>query len=141
MVERHADEFRRKRSFILLDAAPDLRLECDPLRMEQVLVNLISNALKYGSEKEVKVSLKSKNETLESSVEDFGIGIPVESQERIFNRFERLVPHTSISGMGLGLYIVRQLVQAHHGNIVLKSEMGVGSKFTVVLPKIHAKKS
>ena len=107
--------------------------------MEQVLINLLTNALKYGSENEIRVTLENRGEGVALSVRDSGPGIPPEKQEQIFNRFERLVPHTSISGMGLGLYIVRQIVEAHHGKITLESEMNVGSTFTLLLPRIRAR--
>lgn len=134
VVSRFSGDYLRNQGPVKLIEGPDLHIECDPLRMEQVLVNLLSNALKYGSDKEVRVILKSVKNGVSVSVEDNGMGIPVEKQEQIFNRFERLVPHTNISGMGLGLYIVKQIVEAHHGKITVKSEIGVGSNFTVILP-------
>lgn len=120
---------------VKLEAEPDLFIECDPLRVEQVLVNLVSNALKYGAGSEVRVTLKSTNDGVSLAVHDGGPGIPVENQERIFKRFERLIPHTHISGMGLGLYIVKQIVEAHKGMITLESKENAGAKFTVEFPR------
>jgi signal transduction histidine kinase len=137
VVERFSEDFLRSKNSINLQMEPDIQIECDPLRIEQVLVNLLSNALKYGSEKDVKVTLENLGDSVSLAVQDTGIGIPPEQQEQIFKRFERLVPHTNVSGMGLGLYISRQIVHAHHGEITLESEKGVGSKFTVLLPKTH----
>lgn len=134
VVDRFSEDFLRNSSKINLAVMPDLHIQCDPLRIEQVLVNLLSNALKYGSDNEVLVTLENVDEGVSLSVLDKGMGIPEEKHEQIFNRFERLIPHTNISGMGLGLYIARQIVDAHHGKIVLESEISVGSKFTVILP-------
>jgi signal transduction histidine kinase len=67
-------------------------------------------------------------------VQDFGIGIAPDKQAKIFERFERAVSHNNISGWGLGLYIAKKLVDAHHGKIRVESELGQGSRFIVVLP-------
>lgn len=136
VVERFSDDFLRNNTRVSLTAKPDQFIECDAIRIEQVLVNLLSNALKYGSDSEVKVTLESTPEGISLSVKDIGLGIPQEHHELIFNRFERLVPHTNISGMGLGLYIVKEIVEAHHGKISVESAVGIGSTFTVTLPTI-----
>lgn len=133
-VERYSDDFVRKNQSIKLEVEPGILLKCDSLRIEQVLINLLSNALKYGSDHDVKVILKKSGDNVALSVEDKGIGIPEDKHEQIFNRFERLVPHTNISGMGLGLYIAKQIVEAHQGKILLESELSVGSRFTILLP-------
>jgi PAS domain S-box-containing protein len=134
VVERFSEDFLRSNSKLKLVAQTDLHIECDPLRIEQVLVNLLSNALKYGSDNEVIVTLEKASLGVSLGVQDGGMGIPVDKQERIFNRFERLIPHTNISGMGLGLYIAKQIVEAHRGLIFVESEVGVGSRFLVELP-------
>lgn len=135
VVERFSDDFLRNNSKILLNTEPNLHIECDGLRIEQVLVNLLSNALKYGADNGVSVTLEKKGKGVSLSVQDSGMGIPKEKHEQIFNRFERLVPHTNISGMGLGLYIAKQIVEAHKGKIVVDSEMDEGATFTVILPR------
>jgi CheY-like chemotaxis protein/two-component sensor histidine kinase len=106
----------------------------DPLRMEQVLTNLVSNAIKYGDHEPVNVSVARENGTGIMTVEDHGIGIPAEKLPLIFDRFERGASARSYGGLGLGLYIARRLVEAHGGSIDVASEPGSGSTFTVRLP-------
>jgi PAS domain S-box-containing protein len=106
----------------------------DPQRIEQVLSNLLSNAVKYGGGKAVEVSVRREGDRAILSVHDQGRGIPVELHERIFDRFERVNESQSIAGLGLGLYIVRQIVEIHGGTVRVESEPGQGSTFTVTLP-------
>jgi signal transduction histidine kinase len=70
-------------------------------------------------------------------VQDHGIGISKNDQDRLFKRFERLISAKSISGLGLGLHIVKEIVQAHCGEVLVDSEVGKGSTFTVFLPLLH----
>jgi signal transduction histidine kinase len=118
----------------------DVRVEAravghwDPARVEQILTNLIGNALKYGPGKPVSVVVQKSGPWAEVSVRDRGIGIAPENLERIFDRFERAVPSVSYGGLGLGLYITRQLVAAHGGTISAKSEPGKGTEIVVRLP-------
>lgn len=109
--------------------------ELDRIRIEQVLTNLLSNAVKYGSGKGIEVSLSADENTATLTVQDHGIGISKEDQERIFGRFERAVTLKDFSGLGLGLYITQQIVQAHGGKIDVESTPGQGSKFTIRLPR------
>ncbi|WP_287155690.1 ATP-binding protein [Candidatus Solincola tengchongensis] len=109
----------------------------DPERLRQVIQNLLSNAIKYspaGGKVEVTTGLEGKYVTI--SVRDEGIGIPPEDLPRIFERFSRLEREevTGISGTGLGLTIVKHLVDLHGGKITARSEPGKGSTFTVYLP-------
>jgi PAS domain S-box-containing protein len=106
----------------------------DRLRLEQVLSNLLSNAIKYGAGKPIDVRVRQDGATARLTIEDQGIGIAPEDSSRIFGRFERAVPIRHYGGMGLGLYIARQIVDAHGGSIVVTSAPGRGSTFTVVLP-------
>lgn len=106
----------------------------DRLRIEQVLINLLTNALKYGNKNPVTVSIEDKGETICLSVKDQGIGIAEHDMERIFDRFERSVDSNDVSGLGLGLFITKQIVLAHGGNISLQSELGKGTTFIVELP-------
>lgn len=108
----------------------------DKLRIEQVLINLLTNAIKYGAKKSIEIVVKAKAESVILSVKDSGIGIPKEMQNKIFDRFERAVSASEVSGLGLGLFITKQIVKAHGGNIWLESEPGAGSTFLVELPKL-----
>ncbi|MDC3962774.1 AAA family ATPase [Polyangium jinanense] len=106
----------------------------DRFRVEQVLVNLLTNAIKYGMGKPITVGVRRVGPRAELWVEDRGIGIPKDDQARIFERFERAVSSHSVGGLGLGLFIARQIVEAHGGTIRVRSEPGHGATFTVELP-------
>lgn len=106
----------------------------DRFRIEQVFVNLLSNAIKYGAGKPIELTLDTENTWARLTVRDHGVGIAPADQARIFRRFERLAPGGRVSGLGLGLYIIEQIVSLHHGKIELWSEPGQGSAFTILLP-------
>jgi PAS domain S-box-containing protein len=107
----------------------------DRLRVEQVLTNLLANAVKFGQGKPIAVSVAADADRARLSVKDEGIGIAPEHQARVFGRFERAVSARHFGGLGLGLYIARQIVEAHGGAIRLESALGEGSTFTVELPR------
>jgi signal transduction histidine kinase len=102
-------------------------------RLDQVITNLISNAIKYGAGKPVWISLEAGS-TARIRVHDDGIGIAAADQQRIFERFERPAASANLGGVGLGLWIARELVLAHGGSISVESTPGHGSTFTVDLP-------
>ena len=107
----------------------------DEFRIEQVVTNLLTNALRYGNGKPVEVSVLRLGGSVAIQVRDQGKGIPVQDQQRIFDPFERAVGRDdSTSGLGLGLYITRQLVEAHGGTINVQSQEAAGSLFSVTLP-------
>jgi signal transduction histidine kinase len=106
----------------------------DRMRVEQVLTNLISNAIKYGMGRPIDVAMASNQTIATLSVTDHGIGIAPADQARIFDRFERASPANHFGGLGLGLFITRQIVDALGGTIRVASELGKGSTFTVELP-------
>jgi signal transduction histidine kinase len=103
-------------------------------RLEQLLTNLISNALKYGAGKPIEVTAAVLDGWVTVRVRDHGIGIAAEDQARIFERFERAVSVRKYGGLGLGLWIVRRIVDALEGRISVESELNTGSCFTVRLP-------
>jgi signal transduction histidine kinase len=107
----------------------------DRLRLEQVVTNLVSNALKYGAGKPVVVRVEGNEETARLSVDDGGIGISEADQARIFERFERAVSEKHYGGLGLGLYITKQIVEAFGGTVRVASTLGQGSTFTLELPR------
>ena len=106
----------------------------DPMRLDQVVTNLLSNAIKYAPGKPIKVLVEKVGRFAVLVIQDFGPGIPKEKQASVFERFERATSSKNISGLGLGLFIVKQIVVALKGSIQLESEPGHGSKFTVLLP-------
>ncbi|MCI0670729.1 MAG: HAMP domain-containing histidine kinase, partial [Myxococcaceae bacterium] len=107
----------------------------DRLRLEQVVGNLVSNALKFGGGKPIEVRIEPVPGRVRISVRDHGIGLTDEAKARIFEKFERAVSERHYGGLGLGLYISRQLVEAHGGTITVESAPGAGSTFTVDLPR------
>ena len=106
----------------------------DRLRLEQILSNLLSNALKYGQGEPVDIEARLTGGHTVITVQDRGIGIAPQDQERVFGRFERAVSSHHYGGFGLGLYITKQLCEAMGGTISVKSEPNKGSTFTVSLP-------
>jgi signal transduction histidine kinase len=107
----------------------------DRLRVEQVVTNLVSNAVKYGPGKPIEIAIGVEDDRAVVSVTDHGIGIAADKLEKVFDRFERAVSARSYGGLGLGLYIARQIVDAHGGEIAVTSRLGEGSTFRVVLPR------
>ena len=106
----------------------------DRLRVEQVVTNLLSNAVKYGDGKPISVRVAGGPRTASLVVADQGIGIASEEQERIFERFERGGAAQGYGGLGIGLWIARELVVAHGGSIEVESAVGAGAAFHVELP-------
>lgn len=108
----------------------------DRLRIEQIITNLLSNCCKYATGTPVQISLTGTNrDSVLFSVKDKGKGIPREAHDKIFNRFERSGPDVKVSsGFGLGLYIVKKIVEAHKGTIHLESAINNGANFVIELP-------
>ena len=123
---------------VSLSASPPLtRLlgTWDRLALEQIIDNLVSNALKYGAGTPVEVSAESCGERVRLQVRDHGSGIPAADRERVFGRFERAVGQGERrSGFGVGLWVVRQLTEAMEGSVVVGDTPGGGASFTVTLP-------
>ena len=123
-------EMRRVR----LESPADLpRVWADPYRLERILTNLVSNALKYSSG-EVVITLSPLEAEVVTEVLDHGQGIPQDELPRLFRRYYRANTSGKRQGLGLGLYISRGLVEAHGGRIWVESEIGVGSRFSFTLP-------
>lgn len=111
-------------------------IRADRFRMEQVVSNLLSNAIKYGNKKPIRIWIESTDRTVSLGVRDQGIGIAKEHHERIFQRFERGIDSCKIGGLGLGLYISKNIVEKLGGKITLTSQPDQGACFTVVLPQV-----
>jgi PAS domain S-box-containing protein len=128
--------------FMMVESAPAILLELEPhiegnwdrLRVDQVLTNLVSNAIKYGEQKPVVINASIDDNHAVIAIRDEGIGMAPENLERIFERFERVNTRSSKTGLGMGLWITQQIVQAHGGTVVAQSELGKGSTFVVRLP-------
>jgi PAS domain S-box-containing protein len=134
VLERFQEEAQRSGSRLELRGEPPVVGRWDRSKLEQVVTNLVSNALKYGAGAPVEVRVRSSGAMALLEVTDQGIGIPPEDLGRIFDKFERAVPVRKYGGFGLGLYIVRQLVEALGGAVDAESTPGQGATFHVVLP-------
>lgn len=133
-VERLEPDFARAGCEVRLEVEEEVRGRWDPMRLDQVVVNLLTNAIKYGLGKPIHVHLQRHGERALVVVKDQGIGISAEAQARLFRKFERAVPSQHYGGLGLGLYISRTLVEAMGGTIQVDSQPGEGATFTVTLP-------
>jgi PAS domain S-box-containing protein len=123
---------------ILVHGAVRASLMGDPDRLGQVFTNLLSNAIKYSPDAEtVEMDLSTSEDAVTVRVRDHGLGIPREQRDKIFDRFYRVTDPSkrAIPGLGMGLYIVAEIVKGHGGTITVESEVGKGSTFTVTLPR------
>lgn len=121
---------------VSLAAPQSLELVGDEFRIEQIITNLLTNALRYGERKPVAVTVGVREEAGEAfvSVRDQGMGVAPGDQQRIFEQFERTDGAAQVAGLGLGLYIARQIAQAHQGRLDVRSIVGQGSEFILCLP-------
>jgi len=141
MLKRVVNEVQGQRSDvpILLEVdCVDLVGDWDEFRLEQVVVNLLTNALRYGNGKPIRVQLSQLPGAATIRVSDQGVGIAPEDRARVFEQFVRVGDRLRTPGLGLGLYITKQLVEAHGGTISVESTLGEGSTFTVALPTVNA---
>lgn len=134
VVERFAVPFHISGIPLAYNRPEPIWICADRNKTAQVLTNLLSNAQKYGEARPVTVRVEKAGDTARIEVEDQGIGIPPEKQDRIFERFERAVSARNISGLGLGLFISKSIVDQHGGRISVRSQVGRGTTFTVQLP-------
>ncbi len=127
---------------VIVSLARPFPVYADPRRLEQVLTNLIDNAIKFNRPQgEVRITgTRDQHGTTRLAVEDDGVGIPVDSAEKIFRRFYRVDPARSrdAGGTGLGLAIVKHLMRLHGGQVTVESELGSGSRFVIELPPAPA---
>lgn len=119
---------------LTLEIEPNVMGLWDKSRIEQVVFNLLSNALKYGEGKPIEVKLTLENKIARLMVEDHGIGIEKENVSKIFGKFQRIAPFTHFGGLGLGLFISQTIIAAHGGTIHVESKLGEGSRFIVEIP-------
>ena len=138
VVNRLKPSFDAENVPLEVDAPTSIYLSVDSFRIEQVITNLLTNALRYGNHKPVKVSAHCANDSLVFKVQDHGSGITLEDQKRIFRRFERASSQKEIGGLGLGLYICKKIVEIHGGRIEIQSTPGEGATFVVLIPVVCA---
>lgn len=111
----------------------DIEVNWDQIKVEQILLNLLSNANKYAGESPVEITVKEKEESIIINVRDFGPGINEIDAEVVFNKYERLVNKSSVKGLGLGLYISREIAHLHNGQLILLDSKN-GANFQLILP-------
>jgi PAS domain S-box-containing protein len=140
LASRFTSEATRAGSTLEVRARGPAWGQWDRLRVEQILSNLISNAIKYGMGKPITVDVSEKDGRVHVAVTDRGIGIEEEALQRIFRRLERAASARYFGGLGLGLFIARELAEAHGGSLAATSRPGSGSTFTLCLPLPEARR-
>jgi PAS domain S-box-containing protein len=133
-LERFAAELDRDRIVVTVEADEPLLGSWDRSRLDQVLTNLLGNAIRFGEGKPIALTARSTPEGAVVVVQDHGIGIAPDEQARIFERFHRAASPRHFGGLGLGLFIATQIVEAHGGQLRVASAPGQGAAFTMSLP-------
>jgi signal transduction histidine kinase len=134
VLDRFTLEIERHQVMVSVDAPAPVHGTWDATRVDQVMTNLVSNALKYGAGRPIEISVRAGTSRATIVVRDHGVGIPFEEQATVFGPFARAVATRHHAGLGLGLWISQQIVHASGGSITLESRPGEGSTFTVELP-------
>jgi len=134
LLQSFTQQIEAAESSVTLDAEQPVVGKWDEFRIEQVVSNLLTNALRYGAKSPITVKVYSENGQARVDVQDYGIGIGEENQVRIFQQFERVSATHAVAGLGLGLFISEQIVTAHGGTISVESRIGEGALFRVCLP-------
>jgi len=133
---RFSEDASHAKCELRLSVASGISTQLDKFRLDEAFGNVISNAIKYGAGKPVEVELKAKGGKAILVVEDRGIGIPTEDLSRIFGRFERTTISRNYGGLGLGLYIAKQVIEQHDGSIRAESRSGGGARIVIELPLV-----
>ena len=134
LLQNFAQQIEAAEASVTLQAEQPVIGKWDEFRIEQVISNLLTNALRYGAKSPITVKVYSDSGEARVEVRDFGIGISEENQQRIFQQFERVSAKHAVAGLGLGLFISEQIVTAHGGTITVESRIGEGALFRVCLP-------
>jgi PAS domain S-box-containing protein len=132
---RLEEEFQRGGTRLVVDAALPAPGRWDRLRLDLIVTNLLTNALRYGEKRPVRARVEADGTRARVIVVDEGMGIRPEDQERIFERYVRAVPSRQFGGLGVGLWLARQIAEAHGGSLRVVSVPGAGSTFTLELPQ------
>jgi PAS domain S-box-containing protein len=135
VVEAMQTQARGVGSSISMQAPPSLEGDWDRVRLEQIVTNLLSNAIKYGRGSSIRVLVEENGDEVAIEVSDGGPGIAEEDLARIFGRFERSAPMRNYGGLGLGLYVAREIAEAHGGVVRASNLPGGGASFRVRLPR------
>ncbi|WP_429464695.1 sensor histidine kinase [Neobacillus sp. B4I6] len=136
IYEKVLPAFQNKKMKLMIDCPKNLWINLDPVRFEQVIINLLDNSLKYSKEMTTTlVRVNKEKDEIEITIKDQGIGIPQEDLPYIFDRLYRVEKSRSraTGGFGLGLAIVKQIVEAHGGEISVESQVGHGTCFIINL--------
>lgn len=134
VVEQLAEDLAKARCEPVLRLRAHTLGEWDRARLEQALVNLLGNAMKFGAGHPIDIEVSQHQGFARLRVRDHGIGVAPEAMERIFGRFERAVSSREYGGLGLGLFLTRRIVEAHGGTIQVSSQPGQGATFVLELP-------
>lgn len=134
LLQDFAPKFEKEGYAVAYDGDSNATGFWDKVRIEQAMSNLISNAIKYGSKNPLYITLQKQKDKVVFTVIDHGIGIDNKRKEEIFGLFKRAVSSDDFKGLGIGLYITAQIVKLHGGEIVVKSDVGEGSTFQIILP-------
>jgi len=134
LLQNFAPQVDAAESSVVFTAEGAVEGHWDEFRIEQVISNLLTNALRYGGKGQIDVRVYCHGGEARVEVQDRGIGISEENQKRIFLQFERVSAKTVVAGLGLGLFISEQIVAAHGGSIVVESKINEGALFRVCLP-------
>lgn len=134
LLQNFAQQIEAAETTVSFEAESPVEGCWDEFRIEQVISNLLTNALRYGGRSPIQVRVYRQGNQARVEVQDHGIGISEENQKRIFQQFERVSAKTVVAGLGLGLFISEQIVAAHGGFIVVESKINEGALFRVCLP-------
>lgn len=133
-LERMTPVFKESGCQLEWTPSENVHASWDKFRIEQVLINLLTNACRYGRGKPISLTAYTENDQIIIKVKDHGIGIASQDHQRIFERFERATTTADVAGLGLGLFIVKNIVDLHRGKITVNSKIGEGAEFIVALP-------
>jgi signal transduction histidine kinase len=134
VLDRSSAELAAHAMSVTFEAPSPVEGYWDPLRMEQVLINLLSNSIKYARGAPIRIRLEATQEWVSFRYEDHGAGIPKDKLKGILEPFSRATTEANTPGLGLGLFIVKKIIEAHGGFTRVQSELGKGTSFFIELP-------
>jgi signal transduction histidine kinase len=136
--ERYAEAARQNGSSLTLDASERIVGRWDSQRLREAIAQLVGNAVKFGRGSPVTIAVSRDGDGVRVIVTDGGTGVRADDHERIFERFERAVSVRNFAGLGVGLWLAREIARAHGGDVSVESAPGVGAAFTLRLPATAA---